>query len=148
MVSFETESTQVPIHEVSIERYDTDVSYESYYDTETLELLAHLIYCEQGESSYECLCGVGSVVINRVNSPYFPDTVYDVIYQKGQYTGTWWMWNRTPSEDAYRAAAQVLTTGPTLPEYVTGQGTVPCDGWAVYCFIDGCCFSYPLNGRL
>ncbi len=31
------------------------------------------------------LC-VGEVVLNRVASPEFPDTLYDVIYQKGQYT--------------------------------------------------------------
>ena len=29
---------------------------------------------------------VGEVVLNRVASPEFPDTLYDVVYQKGQYT--------------------------------------------------------------
>ena len=29
---------------------------------------------------------VGEVVLNRVASPEFPDTLYDVVYQRGQYT--------------------------------------------------------------
>ena len=32
---------------------------------------------------------VGSVVLNRVESEYYPDTIREVIYQPGQYAPTW-----------------------------------------------------------
>lgn len=44
-------------------------------------LLANLIYCEAGNQPYEGQVAVGAVVINRVLSPVFPDTITGVIYQ-------------------------------------------------------------------
>lgn len=49
-------------------------------------LLANLIYCEAGGESYTGQVAVGSVVINRVLSSVFPDTVTGVIYQSGQFS--------------------------------------------------------------
>lgn len=50
------------------------------------KLLANLIYCEAGGEPYEGQVAVGSVVINRVLSSKFPDTVAGVIYQSGQFS--------------------------------------------------------------
>ena len=50
------------------------------------ELLAAIIYCESGGESYESQLAVGSVVLNRVNSSYFPNTITEVIYQKNQFS--------------------------------------------------------------
>ncbi|MCI2049435.1 MAG: cell wall hydrolase [Lachnospiraceae bacterium] len=49
------------------------------------ELLAELIYSEAGNQPYEGQLAVGSVVINRVLSGAFPDTVVGVIYQANQF---------------------------------------------------------------
>jgi len=49
-------------------------------------LLANLIYCEAGGEPYEGQVAVGAVVINRVLSSVFPDTVVGVIYQKKQFS--------------------------------------------------------------
>lgn len=49
-------------------------------------LLANLIYCEAGGESYEGQLAVGAVVINRVLSSVYPDTVVGVIYQSGQFS--------------------------------------------------------------
>ena len=49
-------------------------------------LLANLIYCEAGGEPYEGKLAVGSVVINRVLSSKYADTVVGVIYQKGQFS--------------------------------------------------------------
>lgn len=49
-------------------------------------LLANLIYCEAGGEPYEGQVAVGAVVINRVLSSKFPDTVVGVIYQKSQFS--------------------------------------------------------------
>ena len=48
-------------------------------------LLAALIQCETGGQSYECQLAVGAVVVNRVKSGNYPNTVYDVIYQGRQF---------------------------------------------------------------
>lgn len=50
------------------------------------ELLAALIFCEAGNQPYEGQVAVGAVVMNRVRSGSFPDTITDVIYQSGQFT--------------------------------------------------------------
>jgi len=52
-------------------------------DEETL--LAALIQCEAGGQSVECMTAVGAVVVNRVHSGSFPNTLYGVIYQSGQF---------------------------------------------------------------
>lgn len=49
-------------------------------------LLANLIYCEAGGEPYEGQVAVGSVVINRVLSNKFPDSVVGVIYQNRQFS--------------------------------------------------------------
>ena len=51
-----------------------------------LTLLAALIQCEAGGESYEGKLAVGSVVMNRVSSSHFPNTVAGVIYQGGQFS--------------------------------------------------------------
>ena len=49
-------------------------------------LLANLIYCEAGGEPYEGQVAVGAVVINRVLSSVFPNTVSGVIYQRRQFS--------------------------------------------------------------
>lgn len=49
-------------------------------------LLAALIQCEAGNESYEGQLAVGAVVVNRVKSASYPDTVSDVIFASGQFT--------------------------------------------------------------
>lgn len=51
-----------------------------------LELLAALIYCEAGGEPYDGQVAVGCVVMNRVRSASFPNTVSGVIYQSGQFS--------------------------------------------------------------
>ncbi|MCR5847427.1 MAG: cell wall hydrolase [Lachnospiraceae bacterium] len=62
-----------------------DISEVSFSENDRY-LLANLIYCEAGGEPYEGQLGVGAVVINRLLSCRYPDTVYDVIYQKSQFS--------------------------------------------------------------
>ena len=48
-------------------------------------LLANLIYCEAGAEPYSGQVAVGAVVINRVLSSRYPNTVVGVIYQNKQF---------------------------------------------------------------
>lgn len=62
-----------------------DISEVSFAEGDR-RLLANLIYCEAGGEPYAGQVAVGSVVINRVLSGKFPDTVVGVIYQSGQFS--------------------------------------------------------------
>ncbi len=62
-----------------------DISEVSFAEGDRY-LLANLIYCEAGGESYAGQLGVGSVVINRVLSSVYPDSVVGVIYQGGQFS--------------------------------------------------------------
>ncbi len=62
-----------------------DISEISFADGDRY-LLANLIYCEAGNQPYEGQVAVGAVVMNRVMSSVFPDTVVGVIYQHKQFS--------------------------------------------------------------
>lgn len=52
-----------------------------------LDLLAALVWAEAGDQPIpEGLCYVCDVVLNRVDSPAWPNTIADVIYQPGQFS--------------------------------------------------------------
>ena len=55
-------------------------------DADTKLLLAALIHCEARGESYEGQLAVGAVVMNRVRSEAYPDTIHGVIYASGQFT--------------------------------------------------------------
>lgn len=51
-----------------------------------LHLMAAIIECEAGGESYEGKVGVGAVIMNRMRSSRFPNTLSEVVYQRGQFT--------------------------------------------------------------
>lgn len=51
-----------------------------------IDLLAAIIECEAGGESYTGKVAVGNVVMNRVKSTVFPNTVLEVIYQNKQFS--------------------------------------------------------------
>lgn len=62
-----------------------DISEVTFADGDRY-LLANLIYCEAGAEPYEGKLAVGSVVINRVLSSKYPNTVVGVIYAPKQFS--------------------------------------------------------------
>ncbi len=62
-----------------------DISEVSFEENDRY-LLANLIYCEAGGEPYEGQVAVGAVVINRLLSSKYPDTVTGVIYQRSQFS--------------------------------------------------------------
>lgn len=51
-----------------------------------LDLLAAIIQCEAGGEPYQGQLAVGAVVMNRVKSGSFPNSISGVIYQSGQFS--------------------------------------------------------------
>ena len=48
-------------------------------------LLAAIIFCEAGNQPYEGQVAVGAVIMNRVRSAVYPNSIAEVIYQPGQF---------------------------------------------------------------
>lgn len=59
---------------------------EIQFEESDRKLLANLIYCEAGGEPYEGQVAVGAVVINRMLSGVFPDTMVGVIYARRQFS--------------------------------------------------------------
>lgn len=109
-----------------------------------LYLLAHLIYAEAGQDSCsdDTQLMVGSVALNRVKSDYFPNTLYEVIYQTGQYSCTWnGGFEKEPNERAWKNAEYLLQTGSVLPNNVIFQAGFE-QGDGTYTEVDGIYFCY------
>lgn len=70
------------------------------------ELMASIIYCEAGNQPYEGQVAVGTVIMNRVKSGSYPDSIEAVIYQSGQFgpAATGWL-NRVRSSKGYSQTA-------------------------------------------
>ena len=72
-------------------------------------LLARLIYGEARGESYTGQIAVGAVVMNRLRSSSFPNTISGVIYQPYAFTAVNdGQINLTPNDKAYRAAKEAM----------------------------------------
>lgn len=87
--------------------------------TSELDLMAAIIECEAGGESYEGKIGVGAVIMNRIRSGEFPNTLSEVIYQSGQFEPVWTgklsnVLARGASEACYEAARDVYAGANTI----------------------------------
>lgn len=64
------------------------VTVKNRYTKKSLRLMSALIYSEAGNQSYSGKKAVGIVVMNRISSKEFPNTLSKVIYERGQFTPT------------------------------------------------------------
>ena len=85
------------------------VSETSQSSSGDVDLLARLISAEARGEPYSGQVAVGAVVLNRVESPAFPNTMSGVIYQSGAFTclqdGQFW---GPVADSAYKAARDAI----------------------------------------
>ena len=62
------------------------VKVKNRYNATQLRLMSSIIFCEAGAESYAGKKAVGIVIMNRIKSGSFPNTLAGVIYQRGQFT--------------------------------------------------------------
>ena len=65
----------------------TNTGNNTNVSTTDVALLAAILQCEAG--SYDGMLAVATVIMNRVASPAYPNTLRAVIYQSGQFAPTW-----------------------------------------------------------
>lgn len=110
----------IPSSKSSVGTSPTEVSRGMFYKDKVsynrsdFDLLARLITAEADSESYKTQVAVGAVVLNRVKSSLFPNTIPEVIYQveNGSYQFepvlNGWI-NRPASESAMKAAREALS---------------------------------------
>ena len=90
---------------------------DSFYAQHDLYWLSHIVYSESNGQPMDGMIGVGNVVLNRVKSASFPNTVKDVVFQPGQFNpvdmGTIYL---EPSEQAILAAKLAIEGVNTVGE--------------------------------
>lgn len=104
--------------EIAMSRQAANATWRNISDVTFAEddryLLANLIYCEAGGEPYDGKLAVGAVVINRVLSSVYPDTVVGVIYQTNQFTPVrsgrleLALTSNKATADCYRAAEEAM----------------------------------------
>ena len=99
----ETFETSGPLH-IRI----PDEEEQDYFDD--LELLSYLIMSEAGNQETIGKKLVCDVVLNRVESPFFPNTVRDVIYAPGQFAvvSNGSLYKYEPTEDIYEIITEEI----------------------------------------
>ena len=103
---------------------------------EDLELLACIIQCEAEGEPYEGKLAVGSVVLNRVASNSFPNTIMGVIYQSGQFSpvASGRMAARLAAganSECRRAAQEVMNGNITVPYLYFRKDNGTIDGYVI-----------------
>lgn len=95
----------------NIEETETECPYsaDDFYE------LSHIIQAEAGYCERDMMIGVGSVVLNRVKSDKYPNTVYEVIHQPGQYSTVSWLASQVPTEECEEVTDYLLRNGSQYP---------------------------------
>lgn len=143
-VSSKAESVQA----LPLETYSESDQKEVSYTDDDLFCLAAVVYREAGAESEEAQLLVANVVMNRVDSPLYPNTIHDVLTQKKQY-GTMWKngvsfpdnANEETVERCYAIAKRILDGERVCPESVLFQAEF-LQGTGLYKEVDGIYFCY------
>lgn len=96
-------SSDRPVQEISTS------SVISYTDTE-FDMLCYVLQGEVGDCSEASKIAVANVIINRVKSPLFPNSINDVLNQDNQFTAIYGYYNGTavPSQNTIDCARRAL----------------------------------------
>lgn len=93
-------------------------------ETTDLVLFAAILQCEAGGYNYDGILAVATVIMNRMESPAYPNTISGVVYQSGQFAPTW---------DG--SLSRVLQSGPVSLCYQVAQEAL---GGARLASVSGC----------
>lgn len=137
----ETVEAMVREHRIMLDRLIAAWEHQK----EEINLLAEVIYWENWHTDKEHLAAyyTGAVVMNRVNSKAWPDTVKGVLYQKGQYSTTKYFYTKEIPPECYEMARDIYKNGtPEVPENVIFQSMQKGLGRGHWKVINGEYFAY------
>lgn len=97
---------------------------EPSYTEADLYYMSHIVQAEAGYCEREMIEGVASVIVNRVNDDRFPDTVYGVVSQSGQYSTFYSVDLQVPTDEVIDVCIDILENGSKFPPNVIYQANV------------------------
>lgn len=99
-----TAPTTEPVETPETTESNSDISEDD------VELLAIAIYQEAGADACcdDCRRRICDIVLNRVDSEYFPDTIYEVLTQRSQYGVFYWTGVVWPERASYSGEAHAV----------------------------------------
>jgi hypothetical protein len=112
---------------------------------ESINLLAEVAYWENWHTDKDKLTALWTmgVVMNRVESKQFPNTVKEILYQRGQYATTKYFYTKELPEECYEMARDVWENGvPEMPDNVLFQSQQPKLGRGHWKVLNGEYFAY------
>ena len=86
MLAAQRKAEQASLRSVSSSAGSTAAASSTAVSSSDLTLLSAIIFCEAGGESYAGQVAVGAVVLNRVRSSSFPNSISGVVYQSGQFS--------------------------------------------------------------
>lgn len=98
---------------------------EPKYTEEDLYYMSHIVQAEAGYCDRAMVEGVASVIMNRVEDERFPDTVYGVVSQSGQYSTFSTVDSQVPTDEVTEVCIDILENGSKFPADVVFQANVP-----------------------
>lgn len=153
--SQQEEQTAAPAQ--STAEIQTEASVSPYYmelSEEDIHLIACIIDWESNSEVYEGKLAVANIILNRVRSSAYPDTVSGVIYQRGQFGGVldssgnlssrWQarLASGPRNEECYQAARDAASGNNNVEGYLSFNGTAYCNlkSFKSYVIIGNHCF--------
>jgi len=100
-------SEEIDLDKLSVIVYPT-ITESQFYSDEDVYTLAQLIVHEAGGEGLNGWVAVAEVVKNRINSPLFPNTLQEVVYQDGQFSYVHKIASIVPSQEIIDVAQAVL----------------------------------------
>ena len=104
---------------------------EPSYTKEDLYYMSRIVQAEAGYCERAMIEGVASVIANRVADERFPDTVYGVVSQSGQYSTFSTVDSQVPTDDVIDVCIDVLENGSKFPADIVWQANFP-QGSGIY----------------
>lgn len=136
------ESKQDEIQLSIEESTDCIVVEDIPYSQDDYEVMVQILTGECQNQGWDCQVAVGSVALNRVAHEWYPDTLYAVAHQKGQYAcfkdkNAY----REPTELTLEVADYLLRNGSQLPsnviyqaQFKQGSGVYKQIGNQIFCY--------------
>ena len=116
--------TYIAPEELTVEPEPENRYAELHFSDEDVYILACLVYHEARGESFEGQVAVVEVVLNRMLSDYFPDTVEEVVFQKygdvWQFSPAPYLYSAEPDKEQYLA----VHTAIEEREHILSEDTV------------------------
>ncbi|ACV62727.1 cell wall hydrolase SleB [Desulfofarcimen acetoxidans DSM 771] len=72
----------------STNQSSTGTTSQKAFTQSDIDLMARVVYAESRGEPYKGQVAVAAVIINRLNNPNFPKTVYEIVYQPWAFSST------------------------------------------------------------